>query len=66
MIKKSIRIGAGLGFYGDTWKPVPASIEPGGVQYLSRDPPALLKWVILHQDFCLQMPGDMPCVLHVG
>ena len=28
---KSIRIGAGLGFYGDAWEPIAASIERGGV-----------------------------------
>lgn len=28
---KNGRIGAGLGFYGDSWEPVRASIERGGV-----------------------------------
>ena len=34
---KSVRIGAGLGFYGDSWRPVRASIESGGVQYIASD-----------------------------
>ena len=34
---KSIRIGAGLGFYGDNWEPVAASIERGGVQFIASD-----------------------------
>jgi len=29
---KALRIGSGLGFYGDSWEPVVASIERGGVQ----------------------------------
>jgi hypothetical protein len=32
---KSVRIGAGLGFYGDSWRPVRASIESGGVQNIA-------------------------------
>jgi len=36
-IMKSIRIGAGLGFYGDNWEPVAASIERGGVQFIASD-----------------------------
>ena len=34
---KSVRIGAGLGFYGDSWRPVRASIESGGVKYIASD-----------------------------
>jgi hypothetical protein len=28
---RSVRIGAGLGFYGDSWRAVRASVERGGV-----------------------------------
>lgn len=34
---KTVRVGAGLGFYGDSWRPVRASIERGGVQYIASD-----------------------------
>jgi hypothetical protein len=46
---KTVRIGAGLGFYGDSWRSVRASIERGGVKYIGSDhlpellPPILQK-----------------------
>jgi hypothetical protein len=49
-MKKSIRIGAGLGFYGDAWEPVLASIEKGGVQYIASDHLAELTLAILAKD----------------
>ncbi|MDO9290013.1 MAG: acyclic terpene utilization AtuA family protein [Hydrogenophaga sp.] len=47
---KSIRIGAGLGFYGDNWEPVAASIEHGGVQFVASDHLAELTLAILQKD----------------
>lgn len=47
---KSVRIGAGLGFYGDSWKPVRASIERGGVAYIGSDHLAELTLAILQKD----------------
>lgn len=49
-MKKSIRIGAGLGFYGDAWEPLLASIERGGVQYIASDHLAELTLAILQKD----------------
>jgi hypothetical protein len=49
-MKKSIRIGAGLGFYGDAWEPLLASIEKGGVQYIASDHLAELTLAILQKD----------------
>lgn len=49
-IMKSIRIGAGLGFYGDNWEPVAASIERGGVQFVASDHLAELTLAILQKD----------------
>jgi len=46
----SIRIGAGLGFYGDSWEPVAASIERGGVQFIASDHLAELTLAILQKD----------------
>ena len=46
----SIRIGAGLGFYGDHWEPVVASIERGGVQFIASDHLAELTLAILQKD----------------
>lgn len=47
---KSIRIGAGLGFYGDNWEPVAASVERGGVQFIASDHLAELTLAILQKD----------------
>ncbi|MGQ0510963.1 MAG: acyclic terpene utilization AtuA family protein [Betaproteobacteria bacterium] len=47
---KSVRIGAGLGFYGDSWQPVKASIERGGVQYIASDHLSELTLAILQKD----------------
>lgn len=47
---KSVRIGAGLGFYGDSWRPVRASIERGGVSYIASDHLSELTLAILQKD----------------
>jgi hypothetical protein len=47
---KSVRIGAGLGFYGDSWHPVRASIERGGVRYIASDHLSELTLAILQKD----------------
>ncbi len=47
---KSVRVGAGLGFYGDSWQPVRASIERGGVQYIASDHLSELTLAILQKD----------------
>src|SRR3954463_12087142 len=47
---KSVRIGAGLGFYGDSWRPVRASIEGGGIKYIASDHLAELTLAILQKD----------------
>jgi hypothetical protein len=47
---KTVRIGAGLGFYGDSWRPVCASIERGGVQYIASDHLSELTLAILQKD----------------
>lgn len=46
----SIRIGSGLGFYGDNWEPVVTSIERGNVQYIASDHLAELTLAILQKD----------------
>lgn len=46
----TVRIGAGLGFYGDSWRPVRASIERGGVQYIASDHLSELTLAILQKD----------------
>jgi hypothetical protein len=46
----TVRIGAGLGFYGDSWLPVRASIERGDVQYIGSDHLAELTLAILQKD----------------
>src|SRR5229473_877117 len=47
---KSLRIAAGLGFYGDSWQPIKASIERGNVQYVCSDHLAELTLAILQKD----------------
>src|SRR5713226_9511727 len=47
---KSVRIAGGLGFYGDSWKPIKASIERGNVQYVASDHLAELTLAILQKD----------------
>ena len=47
---KTVRIGAGLGFYGDSWQPVAASITRGNVQYIASDHLAELTLAILQKD----------------
>jgi hypothetical protein len=47
---RTVRIGAGLGFYGDSWLPVRATIERGGVQYIGSDHLAELTLAILQKD----------------
>jgi hypothetical protein len=47
---RSVRIGAGLGFYGDSWRPVRASIERGGVRYIASDHLSELTLAILQKD----------------
>ena len=47
---KTVRIGSGLGFYGDAWRPVRASIERGAVQYIGSDHLAELTLAILQKD----------------
>jgi hypothetical protein len=47
---KSVRVGAGLGFYGDSWHPVKASIERGGVRYIASDHLSELTLAILQKD----------------
>jgi hypothetical protein len=47
---KTVRIGAGLGFYGDSWQPVAASIARGNVQYIASDHLAELTLAILQKD----------------
>jgi len=57
---KKIRIGAGLGFYGDSWQPVRASIERGGVHYIASDHLSELTLAILQKDRQKEKPGDAP------
>jgi hypothetical protein len=47
---KSLRIAGGLGFYGDSWRPIKASIERGNVQYIASDHLAELTLAILQKD----------------
>jgi len=46
---KSVRIAGGLGFYGDSWRPIKASIEHGNVQYVASDHLAELTLAILQK-----------------
>ena len=47
---KTVRIGAGLGFYGDAWYPIRATLERGGVQYVASDHLSELTLAILQKD----------------
>lgn len=47
---KSVRIAGGLGFYGDSWRPIKTSIERGNVQYVASDHLAELTLAILQKD----------------
>lgn len=47
---KKIRIGSGLGFYGDSWAPIRATIERGHVNYIASDHLAELTLAILQKD----------------
>jgi len=47
---KTVRLGAGLGFYGDAWAPIAATLARGEVQYIGSDHLAELTLAILHKD----------------
>lgn len=47
---RSVRIAGGLGFYGDRWQPIQASIERGEVQYVASDHLSELTLAILAKD----------------
>lgn len=47
---KTVRIGAGLGFYGDSWEPVVASVMRGELNYIASDHLAELTLAILQKD----------------
>jgi hypothetical protein len=47
---KTVRLAAGLGFYGDAWEPIRAAIERGGAQYVCSDHLAELTLAILQKD----------------
>jgi hypothetical protein len=47
---KSVRIAGGLGFYGDSWQPIKASIERGNIAYVASDHLAELTLAILQKD----------------
>lgn len=47
---KTVRIGSGLGFYGDSWEPVVASVLRGDVNYIASDHLAELTLAILQKD----------------
>src|SRR5215831_4029530 len=49
-VVKSVRIGAGLGFYGDSWLPIRATLERGEVQYIASDHLSELTLAILRKD----------------
>jgi hypothetical protein len=47
---KTVRIGAGLGFYGDSWRPIEATLARGDVQYIASDHLSELTLAILRKD----------------
>lgn len=47
---KSVRVGAGLGFYGDAWTPIAATLARGDVQYIGSDHLSELTLAILQKD----------------
>ena len=47
---KALRIGAGLGFYGDSWRPIEATLARGDVQYIASDHLSELTLAILRKD----------------
>jgi hypothetical protein len=47
---KTVRIGAGLGFYGDSWRPIEATLARGEVQYIASDHLSELTLAILRKD----------------
>ena len=47
---KTVRIGSGLGFYGDSWEPVVASVMRGELNYIASDHLAELTLAILQKD----------------
>jgi hypothetical protein len=47
---KKVRIGAGLGFYGDSWRPIEATLARGEVQYIASDHLSELTLAILRKD----------------
>src|SRR5262249_58619114 len=47
---RNVRIGAGLGFYGDSWLPIRATLERGDVQYIVSDHLSELTLAILRKD----------------
>ena len=47
---KTVRLASGLGFYGDSWEPVSAAIDRGGVHYVCSDHLAELTLAILRKD----------------
>ena len=63
LVKKFIRVGAGVGFYGDAWEPVLASIERGGVQYIASDHLDELTLAIFQKD--LQRDVSLGCARDV-
>ena len=49
-MRKTVRIGSGLGFYSDSWEPIVASVERGGVHCICSDHLAELTLAIPQKD----------------